>query len=81
MVFGGNDRPGVMLASAVAHLCQSLRRCPGQSASRSSPPATTAGARRMTAARPGVEVAAVVDARSEVAGSPAVVTVRQARRR
>ncbi len=30
LVFGGNDKPGVMLASARAHLCQPLRAAPGR---------------------------------------------------
>ena len=51
IVFGGNDRPGVMLASAVRTYVNRFGVAPG-GASRCSPTTTTAGARRSTCATP-----------------------------
>ena len=50
--FGGNDRPGVMQASAVRAYLQSLRRHALPTALACSPPTTTAGPPRPTCTRP-----------------------------
>ncbi len=56
-----------MLASAVAHLCQSLRRGAGKTGRRVHLVATTAGARRRTSPRAGIAIEAVVDTRQRAA--------------
>jgi heterotetrameric sarcosine oxidase alpha subunit len=76
LVFGGNDRPGVMTASAVAAYVNRFAVAPGHRAvvftTSDSGWATT-----LDLLAAGVKVAAVVDARSDP-GSPAVIKVRQA---
>jgi methylglutamate dehydrogenase subunit C len=76
LVFGGNDRPGVMMASAVATYVNRFAVAPGDRAvvftTSDSGWATT-----LDLLAAGVKVAAVVDARSDP-GSPAVIKVRQA---
>ncbi|MGP9812404.1 sarcosine oxidase subunit alpha family protein [Rhodopseudomonas sp. NSM] len=68
IVFGGNDRPGVMLASAVRSYVNRFAAAPGQ---RAVVFTTSDDGWRSAAdlARAGVEVAAVVDPRREVAAS------------
>jgi methylglutamate dehydrogenase subunit C len=76
LVFGGNDRPGVMTASAVAAYVNRFAVAPGDRAV----VFTTSDSGWATALdllAAGVKVMAVVDARSDP-GSPAVVKVRQA---
>ena len=70
LVFGGNDRPGVMLAGAVRTYVNRFGVVPGGNASWSSPTTTTAGAPPRDLRAAGVEVVAIVDARSDV--DPAV---------
>ena len=76
LVFGGNDRPGVMTASAVASYVNRFAVAPGNRAvvftTSDSGWATT-----LDLLAAGVKVVAVVDARSDP-GSPAVVKVQQA---
>jgi len=76
LVFGGNDRPGVMTASAVATYVNRFAVAPGGRAviftTSDSGWATT-----LDLLAAGVKVVAVVDARSDP-GSPAVIKVRQA---
>jgi methylglutamate dehydrogenase subunit C len=76
LVFGGNDRPGVMTASAVATYINRFAVAPGYRAvvftTSDSGWATT-----LDLLAAGVKVAAVVDARTDP-GSPAVINVRQA---
>jgi methylglutamate dehydrogenase subunit C len=76
LVFGGNDRPGVMTASAVATYINRFAVAPGYRAvvftTSDSGWATT-----LDLLAAGVKVAAVVDARTDP-GSPAVIKVRQA---
>ena len=76
LVFGGNDRPGVMTASAVAAYVNRFAVAPGDRAvvftTSDSGWATT-----LDLLAAGVKVVAVVDARSDP-GSPAVIKVRQA---
>ena len=76
LVFGGNDRPGVMTASAVATYVNRFAVAPGDRAvvftTSDSGWATT-----LDLLAAGVKVVAVVDARSDP-GSPAVIKVRQA---
>ena len=76
LVFGGNDRPGVMTASAVATYINRFAVAPGACAvvftTSDSGWATT-----LDLLAAGVKVVAVVDARSDP-GSPAVIKVRQA---
>ena len=76
LVFGGNDRPGVMMASAVATYVNRFAVAPGDRAvvftTSDSGWATT-----LDLLAAGVKVVAVVDARSDP-GSPAVIKVRQA---
>ena len=76
LVFGGNDRPGVMTASAVATYVNRFAVAPGDRAvvftTSDSGWATT-----LDLLAAGVQVVAVVDARSDP-GSPAVIKVRQA---
>jgi heterotetrameric sarcosine oxidase alpha subunit len=76
LVFGGNDRPGVMTASAVATYINRFAVAPGDRAvvftTSDSGWATT-----LDLLAASVKVVAVVDARSDP-GSPAVIKVRQA---
>jgi heterotetrameric sarcosine oxidase alpha subunit len=76
LVFGGNDRPGVMTASAVATYVNRFAVTPGNRAvvftTSDSGWATT-----LDLLAAGVKVVAVVDPRSDP-GSPAVIKVRQA---
>jgi sarcosine oxidase subunit alpha len=70
IVFAGNDRPGVMLASAVVRYLDDYGVAPGRRAAIFTTNASTDGlAQRLEAA--GIEVAAVVDAR---AGDAVVAT-------
>jgi heterotetrameric sarcosine oxidase alpha subunit len=75
LVFGGNDRPGVMTASAVSTYVNRFAVAPGDRAvvftTSDSGWATT-----LDLLAAGVKVVAVVDARSDP-GSPAVIKVRQ----
>ena len=66
LVFAGNDRPGVMLAGAGAHLSQPLRRHGRQRAPSSSPRTTAPSAPRFDLAQAGVDVAAIVDLAASV---------------
>ena len=68
IAFGNNDRPGVMLAGAAAHLHQPLRGRAPESASSSSPTMTMDGAPPPTRIAVGLEVAAVIDSRADAAG-------------
>ena len=65
LVFAGNDRPGVMLAGAGAHLPQPLRRHASASAPSSSPRTTRPGPRPSTWRARRTPVAAIVDVRAE----------------
>jgi sarcosine oxidase subunit alpha len=76
LVFGGNDRPGVMMASAVATYVNRFAVAPGDRAvvftTSDSGWATT-----LDLLAAGVKVVAVIDARSDP-GPPAMTKVRQA---
>ncbi len=65
IVFGGNDRPGVMMASAVRTYLNRFAVAPGATHCAASRTTTTAGGRPALAAR-GVELAAVIDTRPEL---------------
>ena len=67
IVFGGNDRPGVMLASAVRTYVNRFAVAPGRQRRGVHRPATTAGVPPADLALAGVQVVAVVDPRADVA--------------
>ena len=69
ITFGGNDRPGVMMAAADAHLRQPVRGGAGATRSRSSPTMTMAGERPPISPRAGIEIAAIIDSRPTCAAA------------
>jgi heterotetrameric sarcosine oxidase alpha subunit len=76
IVFGGNDRPGVMTASAVATYINRFAVAPGACAVVFTT-SDSGWASALDLIATGIKVAAVVDARSDP-GSPAVIKVRRA---